>query len=181
MDDDYIGLPMRASVIVSLLLLFCLGTTAESQTVQPQNFDAVTIYGLASRAKGEPARTIDSNALRLSRELVDARHTLIVIDQELLVVGHALGAFVASKNPGKSREGRLFTEQEIIPTYFRILRPSGIYLLSLLATLSQFPIWKPWHRKGTWEASHLIPIRATLRRLSSMTQRWSSAALYSRK
>jgi hypothetical protein len=110
---------MHALVILISLLLACFGTLAESQTSQQQNFDTVKIYQAALETNGEAPRGIDPEALQLSRKLADAQHTLIVVDQELLVVGHALGAFVTGRNPGKDRERRLFVEQEMIPTLFQ--------------------------------------------------------------
>jgi hypothetical protein len=119
MDDGWTVLPLlRALAILSPALLLSPCEAAKSQTPPPQ-VDTLKVYEMALQANRDAPRSVDSAALRLSRNLVDAQDTLIVIDQELLVVGHALGTFIANKNPGKEREGRLFTEQEIIPTLFQ--------------------------------------------------------------
>jgi hypothetical protein len=68
---------------------------------------------------------------------VDAQHSLIVIDQEVIVIGHALGAFVGNRNSGRDKETRLFMEQEIMPTLFRNLETfRDIFAISLADTFS---------------------------------------------
>ncbi len=119
MDDGWAIRPLfHALAILSLVLLLSPCKVAESET-SPPRVDTLKVYELALQANGDAPWSVDPVALRLSRSLVDAQDTLIVIDQELLVAGHDLGTFIASKNPGKEKEGRLFTEQEIIPTLFQ--------------------------------------------------------------
>src|SRR5580692_2192890 len=111
--------PLKLAIVsAGALSLVGQGTTVPSAIPQMiaepiellQRVDTLKVYDLAVRANNEVARPIALDALQISRKLVDEQHSLIIIDQELIVVGHDLGAFVANKNPTRDREVRLFTE-----------------------------------------------------------------------
>jgi hypothetical protein len=103
---------------LGLALTRALPGHAESGVTQPLTRDTIEIYESALRANGEPQRSIDPAALKISREIIEMQSNLIFIDQDLVVIGHDLGAFVLNRNPGKDREVGLFTEQATIPTLF---------------------------------------------------------------